>query len=414
VYYYRYKDKCLFSKKEYPELKTIAKERCFADNNSIIYYLGELNPEKSKDSFCLSSPSLMDIKSESLDILKENLYSEKLDYLITKKITERKIKYINTKKDNWKETLEFSLPKKWKINILALGDVGSTLLTGLKLLGGEHIDKIGIYDLSKNNCLRWEKELGQVYFPFEYEKMPDIEVLEYEDLFDCDMFVFCATKGVPSLDTKVEDVRMVQFEENSKIVSEYAALARRKNYKGFFAVVSDPVDLLCKQVFLSSNTNKEGEFDGKGIPGEKIKGYGLGVMNARAAYFAKKDSRTEHYLKEGRAFGPHGKGLIIADSIKNYNEDLSDYLTEKTIKANLEIRNLGYKPYVAPALSSGAISIINTISNKWHYSANFIDGVFMGSNNRNLESGLEFENLDFPDKLYEKIQSTYKMLKEII
>jgi hypothetical protein len=38
----------------------------------------------------------------------------------------------------------------------------------------------------------------------------------------------------------------------------------------------------------------------------------------------------------------------------------------------------------------------------------------MGSNNRNLESGLEFENLDFPDKLYEKIQSTYKMIKEII
>ncbi len=413
MYYYKYKNKYLLSKNKYTNLEEISSNECFS-NDEIIYFLGQLDPKKSKDSFCLSCPSLMDIKEETLEVLKEQSYIDKVSYPIIKKIYDRKIKFINTNKKNWKENLDFIMPKKWKINILALGDVGSTLLIGLKLLGKDYIEKIGIYDKSENNTLRWEKELGQIVFPFEDGKLPKVDVVDYEKLFDCDMFVFCATKAVPSLDSNIKDVRMIQFEENSKIIEEYAKLARKKNYRGIFAVVSDPVDLLCKKAFLASNTNEKGEFDGLGIPGERIKGYGLGVMNARATYYAEKNEQTTNYAKEGRAFGPHGKGLIIANSVTNYDEDLSEILTQKTIEANLEIRDLGFKPYIGPALSSGAISIINTISNKWHYSANFIGGVFMGSNNRNLESGLEFERLDFPEKLFEKIESTYDMLKEII
>ncbi len=413
MYYYKYNNKYLLSKNEYKNLEKVSPNECFS-NDEIIYFLGKLDPRKSKDSFCLSCPSLMDIEEETLEILKEQSYVDKVSYPIIKKIYDRKIKFINTNKKNWKENLDFIMPKKWKINILALGDVGSTLLIGLKLLGKDYIEKIGIYDKSKNNTLRWEKELGQIVFPFEDGKLPKVDVVDYENLFDCDMFVFCATKAVPSLDSNVKDVRMVQFEGNSKIIEEYAKLARKKNYKGIFAVVSDPVDLLCKKAFLAANTNEKGEFDGLGIPGEKIKGYGLGVMNARATYYAEKNEKTTNYAKEGRAFGPHGKGLIIANSIANYNEELSEMLTLKTIEANLEIRDLGFKPYIGPALSSGAISIINTISNKWHYSANFIGGVFMGSNNRNLESGLEFERLDLPEELFTKIESTYNMLKEII
>ena len=73
-------------------------------------------------------------------------------------------------------------------------------------------------------------------------------------------------------------------------------------------------------------------------------------MNARASYYASQNKDYSHYLKEGRAFGPHGEGLIIADSIENYNEEISNYLTDKTKKANLEVRSIGFKPYVAPAL----------------------------------------------------------------
>jgi len=401
------------SKDKYSDLEKISFKKCFS-NDKIIYYLGKLDPKKSKDTFSISCPTLMNLDEETLDVIRTKKFTEAIDSKIIKKINDRKIKFINTNKNNWKENIGFKLPKKWKINVVALGDVGSTLALGLKLLGKDYIEKIGVYDLSENNSLRWEKELNQVVFPFEEGKLPKVEAIEYDNLFNCDMFVFCATKGVPSLGTKAKDVRMIQFEENSRIIDEYAKQARNKNFKGFFAVVSDPVDLLCKKAFISSNTNKDGLLDLKGISPEKIKGYGLGVMNARATYYAEKNQNTKSYHKEGRVFGPHGEGLVVANSINNYDSDLSEYLTERTIKANLEIRELGYKPYIAPALSSGAISILNTISQKWHYSANFIGGVYMGTNNRNLDSGLEIEKLNLPDELFEKIEKTYQMLKEII
>ena len=38
-------------------------------------------------------------------------------------------------------------PEKVRVNLLALGDVGSTLLMGLRLMGGDVISSIGICDL---------------------------------------------------------------------------------------------------------------------------------------------------------------------------------------------------------------------------------------------------------------------------
>jgi len=122
------------------------------------------------------------------------------------------------------------------------------------------------------------------------------------------MFVFCASKGVPPIDSQVDDVRMAQFEANKEIITEYAVMARDENFKGIFAVVSDPVDLLCKVAFLESNKNDKGNLDFNGLASNQIIGYGLGVMNARACYHAKKSKDTLHFIKEGRVFGPMGKG----------------------------------------------------------------------------------------------------------
>ena len=39
------------------------------------------------------------------------------------------------------------IPEKCRVTLLALGDVGSTLLLGLRLLGGDVIRSIGICDV---------------------------------------------------------------------------------------------------------------------------------------------------------------------------------------------------------------------------------------------------------------------------
>lgn len=306
----------------------------------------------------------------------------------------------------------FSIKKKKRVNILGLGDVGGTLLTGLKLLGGDVISEIGI-NSSKNTAQRYEYEMNQTSYPWEYDRLPEVEIIEREALFDCDVFVFCASKAVPAVGTEFSDVRMVQFEANKIIMKEYARMAREARFQGLFAVVSDPVDPLCKVAYRESNTDEAGFFDCNGLKPSQIQGYGLGVMNSRAAYYAKRESKFCSFLTEGRAFGPHGKDLVIANSIEHYDDILSRELTKLTVEANLRTRELGYKPYIAPALSSGAISLLLTMRGEWHYSSTWLGGVFLGARNRMMETGVELESLPLPEALFRRIEHAYQELEKI-
>lgn len=314
------------------------------------------------------------------------------------------------------ETILAEKPQKTKkrVHVLAIGDVGSTLLTGLHLLGGDCISSIGICDISDKVTARWEFEENQIAYPWAYDALPEVDVVKPEDLFKCDVFVFVASKGIPPVGSGVKDVRMYQFENNSKIVAQYARQARAEHFKGLFAVVSDPVDPLAKTAWLESNKDENGVLDLKGLRPEQVQGFGLGVMNARAAYYAKRDGRFSQFLTEGRSFGPHGQDLVIADSIANYNDALSKELTQLTVTANLHMRAIGFKPFIAPAYSSGAISLILMMRGEWHCGSVFMGGIFMGVKNRYTEYGLETEILPLPDALYERIVTAEENLKKIV
>ena len=144
---------------------------------------------------------------------------------------------------------------------------------------------------------------------------------------------------------------MAQLEANREIIAHYAGLARKAEFRGMVAIVSDPVDNLAA-AFL----------DASGLEPWQIQGYGLGVMNKRAEYHAAKlasegNGKAALYMSEGRAFGPHGKDLVIANSIEHYDDDVSRLLTDLTVDSNVRVRELGFKPYIAPAMSSAAISM---------------------------------------------------------
>ncbi len=401
MFYYKYANKFLFSLEDNYNYE---KSDNIPDNLDELYFLYKSDRNKSKRTYALSHTSDIFRNEENLNMLKLKKIDDEIPENIKRLIEDRKVKAVNTDYHDYEQCLVMESHSKKTVNILALGDVGSTLLTGLKLLGGNSTKKIGIYDRSPDKINRWEYEMNQTAFPFDFSSMPEVHGIDKNRLFDCDMFVFCASRGVPPVGSERVDVRMVQFEENAKLIKEYALMAAEKNFKGIFAVVSDPVDLLCAAVLRES----------KGVLApEQIKGYGLGVMNARAAYYAKKYNKYSSYLTEGRAFGPHGNDLVIADSIINYNDSISKELTKLTVEANLEVRKTGFKPYIAPALSSGAISIICTLEGKWHYSSNYLGGVFMGAKNRNLPSGLEIEKIEMPEELYIRLQATYDKLKEL-
>ena len=339
-----------------------------------------------------------------------------LDGNVRQAIEDGRVTAVNISRPGWEQMLNWA-PRagKKRVNILAIGDVGSTLLTGLKLLGGDVISSIGICDLSEQITARWEFEMGQVSLPWNYDVFPEVEVVAPENLFDCDMFVFVASKGIPPVGSQVKDVRMAQFEANAGIVKHYARMARDKGFQGLWCAVSDPVDPLAKTAYLESNRDENGAWDGRGLRPEQVQGFGLGVMNARAAYFAKRDPRLASFLTEGRSFGPHGTGLLIANSIDRYDEALSQELTRLTVTANLKMREIGFKPYVAPALSSGALSLLLTLRGEWHCGSVFLDGVYMGVKNRYTPAGVETELLPhIPDQLLGHIREAADHLKTII
>ena len=73
---------------------------------------------------------------------------------------------------------------------------------------------------------------------------------------------------------------------------------------------------------------------------------------------------------------------------------------------------LGFKPYVAPALSSAAISVVLLLKGEWHCSSTYLGGIFMGGKNR-FGGEVEIERLALPEALMERIRETMAYLATI-
>ena len=168
---------------------------------------------------------------------------------------------------------------------MGLGDVGGTVLQGLVLLGRD-LTGIGIYDPNEAQCRRYCLEMNQVLPEHAGGWVPPVETVPLARLFDCDALLFTASLGVPPVGAQVGDVRMIQYKRNRDMLQGYARMARETGFTGLFAQISDPVDYLCQSVFLASNRDEDGRFDAAGLLPEQIQGYGLGVMRARAQYYA--------------------------------------------------------------------------------------------------------------------------------
>lgn len=290
--------------------------------------------------------------------------------------------------------------------LVGLGDVGGTLLIALKLLGRE-LSRIAIYDPNEALCRRYEMELNQV-LPPDGVPLPEIAICSQERLFDCDLFLFTASRGVPPVGSDVQDVRMAQFVRNREMLAGYARRAREAAFGGLFCQISDPVDQLCRAVFLESNRDASGAFDAAGLLPEQVRGFGLGVMAARAAYNAKNDGID---FSGGRVYGPHGADLIVANHPQNYDEALSARLTQETVTANLRVRELGFKPYIAPALSSAAVSLLRLVRGEVCCSAIPMGGAYFGCRSRTTSAGILTQREALHPALFRKIEEVQQRLE---
>lgn len=408
MYCYAYKSHTLCSPVPLPY-----REREGLPETGEILWALDRPPLSGRDTFPVTDPAQL-TEREGVASLCAAPGPEGLPRELTNAIRAGRVRAVNLAHPRFEELMApLPRPEKVRVNLLALGDVGSTLLMGLRLMGGDVISSIGICDLREGVAQRWEFELNQIQLPGPYDALPPVEIVSPEQLFDGDVFLFCASRFVPDTAVKTGDVRMAQYRLNRELAALYAQKARQARYRGLFCVVSDPVDPLCRAVLTESNRAPSGEMDYQGLFSHQVRGFGLGVMNARAAYYARKDPRFASFLTEGRSFGPHGEDLVIANSIDRYDDGLSRLLTERTVHANLRMREMGFKPYVAPALSSGALSLLLCLRGQWHCSSTYLDGVFMGARNRVLPTGTELERLPLPQALQDRLQTTMDRLRAI-
>ena len=413
-YYYRCHDMIAVSR--HPDLPL---ERVNARSSETPrLYLLQRDPSMSRVSFCVSDPRQLAADREDVSWLDPDRMAASAPSVPRRPlqlIETRSFQAVNIRHPRWEDALAFiqRSSQKKRIHLLAVGDVGGTLLTALKLMGGDCIDTIGICDLNPKTCARWTAEMNQISWPWDYDALPQVETITPDRLFDCDVFIFAATKAIPPVGSEIRDVRMAQLAANRPLVEQFARQARNAHFGGLFAVLSDPVDPLCKAAWQASNRDENGNWDYQGLLPEQVQGFGLGVMNARAADLARQDPRFRSFLMDGRSFGPHGRGLVIANSISHYDDALSRELTELVETANLRIRDLGFKPYVAPAVSSGAMQLLLTLRGQWHCGSVCLGGVWFGVRNRYTAFGLETETLSLPDALYARLQETEELLHSI-
>lgn len=96
----------------------------------------------------------------------------------------------------------------------------------------------------------------------------------------------------------------------------------------------------------------------------------------------------------------------------SYDDILSCHLTALTRQANLRVRELGFKPYIAPGLSSAAISILHYIRGELHCGAVPLDGAYFGCTNRLSQKGLALRREDITTPLMDRIRQSHAALKE--
>ena len=201
---------------------------------------------------------------------------ESIKYLNCLQESQLKDDYTIKINSEYKERISSPLKKTYRVTIAGLGDVGGNVLLGLKLFGQPTISEICISNPDVKAAKRYALEMNQIYNENFKLDVP-VKVISEDEVFDTDVFIFTASKSVPAVGDEKIDVRKAQFADNSRIIAHYSKIAKAKLFKGLFLVVSDPVDLLCKVAFDSSENWL--------IPSQ-IAGFGQGVMYARACYYA--------------------------------------------------------------------------------------------------------------------------------
>ncbi len=76
------------------------------------------------------------------------------------------------------------------------------------------------------------------------------------------------------------------------------------------------------------------------------------------------------------------------------------------------MRAFGFKPYIAPGLSSAAVSVLRMLRGEWHDAAVPLGGAYFGCRSRLTQAGAEQRREQLHPELYQRILESYRKLEE--
>ncbi|WP_252233919.1 L-lactate dehydrogenase [Clostridium sp. ZS1] len=240
---------------------------------------------------------------------------------------------------------------KSKIAIIGAGLVGST--TAFNLITQGVCDEILMIDINK------EKAYGEVMdlnHCIEYlNRNTKVVTGEYKDCKDVDIVVI--TAGPPP---KPGQSRLDTLELSAKITESIVNPIMESGFKGYFIIVSNPVDIIAHYVYKIS-----------GLPKNHIIGTGTSVDSARLKNFIGELLNVDPRSVQGYSMGEHGDSQMVPWShvtvggksfyaILEDNKDLTgevdlDKLVLDTSRAGWEVYERKGTTYYAIAAATVAI-----------------------------------------------------------
>jgi len=299
------------------------------------------------------------------------------------------------------------------VGISGLGRVGGLAASALAAVStaASRIDTLLLHDADGDNLERLAQELASVASWRGGAPLPRIQTAGLPEMMQrSDAFLFAAASAVPPLGTQ-GDVRLTQFAPNRAALAGALEAASEAEFSGLFLMVSDPVEVLAQTAFHDSNAVGGGAFQGHGLAPERVAGLALGVMWGRALAQAEARGQGERVAHRGVPFGPHSQEVLIFDDPEAPDADLCRVMTEAARSGNYRIRELGFLPYIGPALSSIVLTLPDLLAGREVLASSFVDGVYFGAPCR-LQWGLAPTRRRASEPVRRQVEDLHGLLKD--
>lgn len=213
-----------------------------------------------------------------------------------------------------------------KVIIIGCGNVGMSYAFSL-LNQNTNVNELVLIDINKDRIIGEVMDLNHC-LAFSPSKI-DIRVGDYSDCRDAKLIVIAA-----GANQNPGETRMDLINKNSKIFKSIITEVMKNNFKGYFLVATNPLDIMTYITYKYS-----------GMTPNKVIGSGTSLDTARLRYIVGEKVGINPKSIHTYVIGEHGDSeFVLWSSALIGSEKIDKYLTlDEMIKIEDDVRNAAYE-----------------------------------------------------------------------